>query len=91
MLTMLILFPGDLLLVVEYAMYGNLRDFLRERRPSESGYEAPVLESPQEDNMMRQLTFKDLVSFAHQVSRGMEYLASKQVSCKFGIVQLVFY
>ena len=60
-------------------MYGNLRDFLRERRPtSESGYEAPIV-IPSEDNMMRQLTFKDLVSFAHQVSRGMEYLSSKQV------------
>ena len=64
-------------MVVEYAMYGNLRDFLRERRPSDTGYEAPI--TPPQDDQMRQLTFKDLISFAFQVSRGMEYLSSKQV------------
>lgn len=63
---------GPLLVIVVYAPHGNLRDFLRERRPpvrSREGYERPVATRP--------LTLKDLISFSYQVVRGMEYLASK--------------
>jgi len=61
---------------VEYAPHGNLRDFLRQHRPS-SGYE-PAIGSDLKEK--KTLTQKDLVSFAYQVARGMEYLASRRVS-----------
>lgn len=68
---------GPLYVVVEYAPYGNLRDFLRQHRPS-SGYEH-VIDNDQDKKDKETLTQKDLVSFAYQVARGMEYLASRRV------------
>lgn len=65
---------GPLQVVVEYARHGNLRDFLRTHRPMNS-FGSRIL-CPNDDI---QLTHKDLVSFAYQVAKGMEYLASKQV------------
>uniref|UniRef100_T1IIY4 Fibroblast growth factor receptor n=1 Tax=Strigamia maritima TaxID=126957 RepID=T1IIY4_STRMM len=63
---------GPLYVVVEYAPQGNLRDYLRMHRPS-SGYEHAI-----GDMRPQPLTEKELVSFAYQVARGMEYLSSKQ-------------
>ncbi|XP_060515844.1 fibroblast growth factor receptor homolog 1-like isoform X2 [Cylas formicarius] len=65
---------GPLYVVVEYALYGNLRDFLRQHRPS-SGYEVAV---GAEQKEKKTLTQKDLVSFAYQVARGMDYLSSRR-------------
>ncbi|XP_035735101.1 fibroblast growth factor receptor homolog 1-like isoform X3 [Vespa mandarinia] len=66
---------GPLYVVVEFAPHGNLRDFLRDHRPSSSGYEPTI---GQEEKERKTLTQKDLVSFAYQVARGMEYLASRR-------------
>uniref|UniRef100_A0A146M4S1 receptor protein-tyrosine kinase n=3 Tax=Lygus hesperus TaxID=30085 RepID=A0A146M4S1_LYGHE len=63
---------GPLFVIVEYAPHGNLRDFLRQHRPP-SGYEPAIGEDLKDRNT---LTQKDLVSFAYQVARGMDYLAS---------------
>ncbi|KAL7301866.1 hypothetical protein TKK_0005470 [Trichogramma kaykai] len=60
---------GPLFVVVEFAPHGNLRDFLREHRVA-SPYD-PLTGK-------KALTQKDLVSFAYQVARGMEYLASRR-------------
>lgn len=67
---------GPLYVVVEYAPFGNLKDFLREHRPA-SGYEIAF---GAEHKEKQGLTQKDLVSFAYQVARGMEYLSSRRVT-----------
>ncbi|CAH1393820.1 unnamed protein product [Nezara viridula] len=66
---------GPLYVLVEFAPHGNLRDFLRQHRPS-SGYEPAIGEDIQDNRNV--LTQKDLVSFAYQVARGMAYLSSKR-------------
>uniref|UniRef100_A0A8C5LUB1 Fibroblast growth factor receptor 3 n=1 Tax=Leptobrachium leishanense TaxID=445787 RepID=A0A8C5LUB1_9ANUR len=64
---------GPLYVLVEYASKGNLREYLRTRRPPGMDYSFDTCKIPTE-----QLTFKDLVSCAYQVARGMEYLASQK-------------
>lgn len=68
------LLSGPLYVLVEYASKGNLREYLRARRPPGTDYSFDTCKIPNE-----QLTFKDLVSCAYQVARGMEYLASQKV------------
>jgi len=60
--------------IVEFAAKGNLREYLRARRPPTPDYAFDVAAMPEE-----QLSFKDLVSCVYQVARGMEYLESKRV------------
>ncbi|TDG43775.1 hypothetical protein AWZ03_009807 [Drosophila navojoa] len=67
---------GPLYVIVEYAPHGNLKDFLYKNRPLskeqlESGQPVPL--PPQ-----HVITEKDLVKFAHQIARGMDYLASRR-------------
>lgn len=62
---------GPLYVIVEYATHGNLRDFLRKHRPNS------YIDNQQEKEK-QSLTQKDLVSFAYQIARGMEYLASRK-------------
>ncbi|NXV38348.1 FGFR1 factor, partial [Rissa tridactyla] len=64
---------GPLYVIVEYASKGNLREYLQARRPPGMEYCYNPTRVPEE-----QLSFKDLVSCAYQVARGMEYLASKK-------------
>ncbi|XP_022080786.1 fibroblast growth factor receptor-like isoform X2 [Acanthaster planci] len=63
---------GPLYVIVEYAHHGNLRDFLRQRRPPENAEMTVMLPGHE------LLTNKDLISMAYQVARGMEFLASKK-------------
>ncbi|XP_078587238.1 fibroblast growth factor receptor 2-like isoform X6 [Branchiostoma floridae x Branchiostoma japonicum] len=63
---------GPLFVIVEYAEHGNLRDFLRSRRPPSMDYYKMAVECD------KPLTHKDLVSFAYQIGRGMEFLHSKK-------------
>ncbi|XP_031555241.1 fibroblast growth factor receptor 2-like [Actinia tenebrosa] len=60
---------GPLFVVVEYAANGNLRQFLRSRRPTDDYSYSSGKE---------RLHLSDLVSFAYQVSRGMAYLEAKK-------------
>lgn len=73
---------GPLYLIVEYAKYGSLRSFLRESRKvgpsymgSDTNRNSSYLDNPDE----RALTMGDLISFAWQISRGMQYLAEMKV------------
>ncbi|XP_056875231.1 fibroblast growth factor receptor 1-A-like [Takifugu flavidus] len=64
---------GPLYVLVEYASKGNLRDYLRARRPAGLEYwssSRPV--------SLASLEIMELVSAAYQVARGMAYLASKK-------------
>ncbi|XP_066549360.1 fibroblast growth factor receptor 2 isoform X7 [Amia ocellicauda] len=64
---------GPLYVIVEYASKGNLREYLRARRPPGMEYSYDIARVPDEP-----LTFKDLVSCTYQVARGMQYLASQK-------------
>lgn len=68
-------FTGPLYVIVEYASKGNLREYLRARRPPGMEYSYDIARVSDEP-----LTFKELVSCTYQVARGMEYLASQKVS-----------
>ncbi|XP_051269245.1 fibroblast growth factor receptor 1b isoform X1 [Dicentrarchus labrax] len=64
---------GPLYVVVEYASQGNLREYLRTRRPVGLEYW-----SGSRQVSLGSLEIRELVSAAYQVARGMAYLASKK-------------
>ena len=59
--------------MVEYAVHGDLRQFLQDRRPGlEPGPQSPEV-----------LTLQDLLSFCYQVAKGMDFLSSRKVNICF--------
>lgn len=68
---------GPLYVIVEYAPHGNLKDFLRGHRFGTANYEDMISGGDKEKKI---LTQKELISFAYQIARGMEHLASRRVS-----------
>lgn len=65
---------GPLYVIVECAAKGNLREFLRARRPPGPDLSPDGLRSSEGP-----LSFPALVSCAYQVARGMQYLESRKV------------
>ncbi len=61
-----------MLVIIEYAPHGNLREYLRDRRPHTEG-KTPA---PHADEV---LSLRDFISFSYQVARGMEFLSSMKV------------
>ena len=64
---------GPLYVIVEFAPHGNLRDFLKKHRP------ISLSDASQVSRGVKPLTEKNLISYAYQVSRGMEYLSANKV------------
>ncbi|XP_061393003.1 fibroblast growth factor receptor homolog 1-like [Musca vetustissima] len=64
---------GPLYVIVEFAPHGNLKDFLNKNRPIKDYDKEGNLTPPE-----HHLTEKHLISFAFQIARGMEYLASRR-------------
>ena len=65
-------------MIVEYARHGNLRTYLRERRP---------VPEYQQNSGQGSLTLLDFASFAFQIAKGMEYLAGQKVKLRFSRVK----
>ena len=63
-----------LMVIMEYAPHGSLLSFLRARRDI---YEAKWTKTTQDP--VKEWTLADMVMSAYQVSRGLEFLASKKV------------
>lgn len=67
---------GPLYVIVEYAPHGNLKDFLYKNRPlSKEQLDSSGSAPPAPQHL---ITEKDLIKFAHQIARGMDYLASRR-------------
>jgi len=83
-----------LLVIVEYARYGNLRDFLKLRKPKTQDYlkEQRKLGYPPQDRQQvippiiqedieeetKPVSLKQMLSFALQVAKGMDFLSSRK-------------
>ena len=63
---------GPILLIMEFAHFGSLRNYLHKCRDS-------TLEDAADQRFI--LTNKDLLCFGWQIARGMEYLCQKKVKC----------
>ena len=74
---------GPLYVIMEYAARGNLRNFLREHRPTEVSTESinEWFNVASTCTNGTALTFGDLMSFAAQVANGLLYLSTNMVNC----------
>jgi len=69
--------------IMEFAPHGNLRDYLRQHDPSD--HNDPCIQGPADiDDVIsgdiKPLTYNDLLSFAVQVARGLQFLTERLVS-----------
>lgn len=70
---------GPLYVIVEFAPHGNLKDFLNKNRPLAAGTLKDYGDQQHQLPLPKHhLTEKHLISFAFQIARGMEYLASRR-------------
>ena len=67
-------------MIVEYASCGNLKMFLRNNKIQEDDFWSSNDDLQSRDDDSPRMDLKCLTSFSYQAARGMEYLASKNVS-----------
>jgi len=70
-------FGQPLYAVMEFAKFGNLRDHLRSRR-GYHGYSPNQLQEDQYGITNQPISLREMLSFAWQVARGMQYLSHKK-------------
>lgn len=68
---------GIPLVIIEYACHGNLREFLKQRRPYPDFEQRELL--PFNGTDIREITHRIQVVFSLDIAKGMEYLASRKV------------
>ena len=66
---------GPICIVMEYAEYGSLKDFLRQKRSVIQQQQPPLYSSLDTMTTTQVLSPKDILTFAWQIARGMEYLS----------------
>ena len=74
-----------MMLILEYAPYGDLLGYLRKSRGMEDKY----YNCP--ENWQQEVTSYDLLSFAQQIASGMSFLASKKVHIPVNSCQIIIY
>ncbi|XP_046864659.1 fibroblast growth factor receptor 4-like [Xenia sp. Carnegie-2017] len=62
---------GPPLIVLEFAAFGSVRQYLRERRPDRNGDTMQI-------EGVENLCLRDFTSFSYQIARGMEYLSGRK-------------
>ncbi|EFX72926.1 hypothetical protein DAPPUDRAFT_58353 [Daphnia pulex] len=68
---------GELLVIVEYCRYGNLRTYLMNHRDKSQSFWQ--YQQDPDVTLTRSISTRDLISWSYQIARGMDYLASKKV------------
>ena len=79
-------FSGPLLLILEYASLGCLKTFLR--KAQRNFFRMENMSTQYYNSVIKKV---DLLSFALQIAKGMEYLASKKVLFTNLPLMLIFY
>jgi serine/threonine protein kinase len=90
---------GQVMLLVEYAKFGNLRDYLRRKRPAghvlsgsfenqDDDDEYDSYKQNENDEYIRELSSIDLIVFCLQTASGMEFLHSKKVIQLISSIQM---
>lgn len=87
-------FAGPTFVIVEYCEHGSLLCYLRNSRLEENGYVNQRYKpsrhlSTQQREPPELLTIRDLLSFAWQTAKGMQYLSEIKVSIKFVFVVII--
>ena len=63
---------GQLWLILEYCQYGDMKSFLLKNKPT-------LKENFKDQNLTSCLNHRLLIKWAHDITKGMEYLSTKKI------------